>query len=154
MILDTASAVVSFAEKMENDTAEYYESLTQRFKEDRSLISSFVKENKANIVKLNKACKGVITDTNKSDAVFSIEEGEYAIETLLPNDIEYSDALHKALAFERTIIKFYNDASEQAKGIKADIPKQFIKAARVRGNRIYEMETLVNSIEIGSVNDW
>ena len=46
MILHTASEGITFSKKLENDSAEFYESLARQNKQDAEILLSFSKENK------------------------------------------------------------------------------------------------------------
>jgi len=145
MKLNTASAIISFAEKIENESAQFYERLLKRFNKDENVLSSFVKENRKNVVQIKRAYYGVITDAIESCFAFNIEAENYAINTSWVENISYFDALNKALELEEKIKKFYENAAEQSKTLMADIPRQFMMVAQKRSNRISKIKALKNS---------
>jgi len=135
MELNTASATISFAKKLEEDSAKFYEDLSQRYAKDVDVLLSFAKENRKNIVQIERTYFGVITDAIEGCFAFNINPDEYAFKTELAEKASYSDALEKALEIEEKIIKFYSDAAEQSKSLMADIPRAFVMVAKKRDNR-------------------
>lgn len=142
MRLHTASEGVTQAKQFESDSADYYTSLAQLFPKDAESLLSFAKENKNNIVQVERAYFGVITDAIEGCFAFDIDPADYKFETALNKDIGYADALNRALLIEGTIQKFYLDAGEQSKGLMADVSRMFSLIARKRNNRILKPESL------------
>jgi len=135
MELNTASEVISFAKKLEKDSAKFYEDLSQRYVKDEDVFLSFVKENRRNVVQIERAYYEVITDAIEGCFSFKINPDEYTLKTELAENARYSDALNKAIEMEEKIIKFYSDAAEQSKSLLADIPRAFTMVAKKRGDR-------------------
>ena len=135
MRLNTTSAIISFAKKLEEDGAKFYEDLSQRYAKDEDAFLSFVKENRRNVVQIERAYYEVITDAIEGCFAFDINPGEYTFETELAKDASYSDALGKALEMEEKMIEFYSDAAEQSKSLLADVPRAFVLTAKKRSNR-------------------
>lgn len=143
MKLNTASEVISFATKLEEDSAKFYKDLSQRYTKDRDVFLSFVKENGKNVVQIERTYYGVITDAIEGCFSFKINPDEYALEIRLVEKASYSDALNKALKMEKKIIKFYSDAAEQSKSLMADIPRTFTLTAKKRGDRSSKLKSLL-----------
>ena len=102
-----------------------------------------VKENGKNVVQIERAYYGVISDAIEGCFAFNINPDEYTFKTELTDKASYSDALDKAVEIEDKIIKFYSDAAEQSKSLMADVPRSFTIVARKRNNRIPELKSLV-----------
>jgi len=143
MRLHTASETISFAKELESQSAKFYEDLSQRFTKGEDVFLSFAKENGKNVVQIERAYYGVITDAIEGCFAFNIESGEYAFETTLKKNASYSDALDKALEIEEKMIKFYSDAAEQSKSLMADVPRAFIMVAKKRGSRMSKLRSLL-----------
>jgi rubrerythrin len=141
MELNTASAAISFAKKLENESAKFYEDLAKRTK-DEDVFLSFAKENRKNVVQIERAYYEVITDAIEGCFAFKISPDEYTFETELAEDASYSDALGKAVEIEEKMIKFYSDAAEQSKSLMADIPRAFTLIARKREGRESKLRLL------------
>ncbi|MHC1564672.1 MAG: hypothetical protein ACXQTF_05040, partial [Candidatus Hecatellaceae archaeon] len=73
LMLNTASAVVSFVINVEEETAKFYENLAQKYLEGKDAFLSFSKENRKNKVLVERAYYGVITDA--LEACFSFKDG-------------------------------------------------------------------------------
>ena len=142
MKLQTASAVISLAKGLEDESATFYEGLAQRYTQGKDIFLSFAMENKKNIVQIERAYYGVITDAIEGCFAFDIEPEAYAIETTLAKAASYSAALAKAIELEEKIGKFYSDAAEQSKSLMADVPRVFVLTAKKRNNRVAKLRSL------------
>ncbi|MCK4863006.1 MAG: hypothetical protein KAS25_01860 [Dehalococcoidales bacterium] len=143
MILHTASEGISFSKKLENDSAEFYENLAQQNAEDAETLLSYAKENKKNIVQIERAYYGVITDAIEGCFAFNINPDEYSLKTAVKDGADYADALKQAVEIEKTIIKFYTDAAEQSRSLMADVPRAFTLVARKRASRLEKLDSLL-----------
>jgi rubrerythrin len=135
MRLRTASEIISFAKRLENESAKLYEDLCQRYGKDEDVLLSFAKENGGNVVQIERAYYGVITDALEGCFSFEISPDKYVFKTELVEQGSYSDALNKAAEMEEKIIRFYSDAAEQSKSLMADVPRAFTLIAKTRNNR-------------------
>jgi len=145
MKLQTASATISFAKKLEDESAKFYEDLAQRYTEGKDTFLSFAKENGKNIVQIERAYYGVITDAIEGCFAFNLNPDEYTVKTELAEEASYSEALDKAVEVEEKIIKFYLDAAEQSKSLLADVPRVFALIARKRSDRIAKLMLCQNA---------
>jgi len=142
MKLQTASSVISFAKKLENESAKFYEDLSQKYAEAKDACLSFAKENSKNVVRIERAYYGVITDAIEGCFAFDMESDAYTIETALAENASYTDALDKAIDLEEKIGSFYSDATEQSKALMADVPRAFTLIAKKRAKRGPELRSL------------
>ena len=142
MKLQTASATISFAKRLEGQSAEFYEDLSQRHAEGEDIFLSFAKENRKNVVQIERAYYGVITDAIEGCFAFDIESDAYMLETTLAENVGYAEARDKAIEIEEKIVKFYSDAAEQSKSLMADVPRAFIMIAKKRNNRVEKLRSL------------
>ena len=143
MQLNTCSAAISFAKKLEEDSAKFYEELAQRHTKDADALLPFAGENKKNIVQIERAYYGVISDALEGCFAFNINTDDYEPKTDLAEGASYSDALEKAVEMEEKIIKFYSDAAEQSKSLMADVPRAFTIVAKKRSNRSSMLKSLL-----------
>jgi len=143
MVLNTASEVISFTRKLEEDSARFYEDLAQRAIKDGETLLSFAKENRKNIIQIERAYYGVITDALEGCFAFNINLDEYAFQTELSEKASYAEALAGAIAMEEKIKKFYSDAAEQSKSLMADVPRAFAMIAKKRDDRISTLKSLL-----------
>ncbi len=142
MEINTASATISFAKKLEEDSAKFYEDLFQRYAKDEDVLLSFAKENRKNVVQIERTYYGVITDAIEGCFAFNINPDEYTLKTELAEEASYSEALDKAVGIEERMIKFYSDAAEQSRSLMADIPRAFTLIARKREGRESKLRSL------------
>ena len=136
MNLQTASAAISFAKKLEDESAKFYEDLAQRYTEGKDTFLSFAKENGKNVVQIERVYHEVITDAIEGCFAFNLNPDEYTVKTELAEEASYSEALDKAVEIEEKIIKFYSDAAEQSKALLADVPRVFTMIAKKRSSRM------------------
>ena len=144
MGLNTASAIISFAKKLEQDSAKFYGDLAQRYVKDRDIFLPFAEENRKNVVQIERAYYGVITDAIEGCFAFDIESEAYVVEATLAEDASYSDALGKAIELEEKIGEFYADAAEQSKSYMADVPRAFMLIVKKRNNRVAKLGSLLD----------
>ena len=144
MRLHTASEAVSFAKKLENESAELYQDLSRRYAKDKDIFISFAKENEKNVVQIERAYYGVITDAIEGCFDFDIETDEYTFEAVLAPDASYSDALNKASSIEEKILRFYSDVAQQSDTLMADVPRTFRLVAKKRDSRRPKLMSLLH----------
>ncbi|MBN1177155.1 MAG: hypothetical protein JXA51_05700 [Dehalococcoidales bacterium] len=143
MILHTASEGITFSKKLENDSAEFYEKLAQQNAGDAETLLSFAKENKKNVVQVERAYYGVITDAIEGCFAFKIDPDEYTPNTEIKDGTDRAAALQQAVEVENKIIKFYTDAAEQSRSLMADVPRAFTLITRKRAGRLEKLESLI-----------
>ena len=143
MILNTASEAVSLSKKLESDSASFYQVFSQKYNQDGEFFLSLSRENEKNIVQIERAYYGVISDAIEGCFAFRIEEDNYILSTELTENMSYSAALDKAVKMEEKIINFYSDAAEQSKSLMADVPRAFKIIAKKRGQRLTRLAALI-----------
>lgn len=135
MIINTCSRAISFAKELENESVKFYETLSQRYSEDKDVFLTFARENEGYVTQIERAYYGVITDAIEGCFAFNIHPEEYAFKIELPEKASYAEALEKAMEIEEKLIKFYSDAAEQSKSLMADVPRAFKMVAKKRRHR-------------------
>jgi L-cysteine desulfidase len=145
MRLHTTSEVISLARKLESESANLYRDLSGRYIKDTDVFTSFARENERNIVQIERAYYGVITDAIEGGFAFDMESEDFTFEAVLAKDTSYPDALDKVISIEEKIIKFYLDAARQSDALMADIPGAFRLVARKREARRAKLKQLLDS---------
>ena len=143
----TASAIISFTERLEDDSSRFYEELAEKYAEGKETFLSFAKESRKNKVLVVRTYQETITDA--LEACFSFKGlnlSGYLAETTLTESMNYSDALRMAIELEEKASKFYLDASERSKSLLATIPRAFRKVAERRSNRKLKLKSLLESL--------
>lgn len=143
MKLQTAAEVISFAKKLEDESAKFYENLSQKYAKDEDVFRSFIEENGKYVVQFQRAYYSVISDAIESCFAFAINPDKYSFETELAENANYYDALHTALEIEEKMIKFYSDAAEQSRLLMADVPRAFVLIAKKRQGRKPQLRLLL-----------
>jgi rubrerythrin len=144
MRLHTTSEVISLARKLESESANLYRDLSRRYAKDADVFTSFARENEANIVQIERAYYGVITDAIEGGFAFDMESEDFTFEAVLAKDAGYSDALDKVISTENNIIEFYLNAARQSDALMADIPGAFRRVARKREARRAKLQQLLD----------
>ena len=135
MNLHTASETISFAKKLERESARLYEELSQRYAREQEVFLSLAKENGRNVTQIERAYYGVISDALEGCFAFDINPDDYTFEAALAEKATYTDALDKAIEMEGKIIKFYSEAAEQSRSLMADVPRAFAMIVKKRKSR-------------------
>ena len=144
MVLNTAAEAITFAKNLEENSATFYEELSRRYTQNKDVFLSFINENRKNIIRIERAYYGVISDALEGCFSFKINPDGYTLKIELADSADYSDALNKAVEMEEIIIKFYSDAAEQSKSLLADVPRVFTMVAKKRGDRKAKLESLLH----------
>ena len=142
MILHTASEGVSFAKRLEEESAKFYQGLAQRFTDNAEVFETYAKENKKYAANVQTTYYGVITDAIEGCYCFDIEDDNYVIDTSLTDGASYADAVKRALEIEAKIINYYSDAAEQSRPLMADVPRAFSIIAKKRNRRVDQLKSL------------
>jgi rubrerythrin len=141
----TASAILSFAEKLEEDSSKFYEQLSDKHIEYKETFLSFAKESKNNKVLMTRTYQETITDALEACFSFKgLNPNEYAVKMNLTKDTSYSDALRMAMELEDKASKFYSDVAELSKPLLATIPRAFRKVAETRNRRKMLLKSLLD----------
>ena len=143
MILHTASEGITLANKLENDSAGFYEEMSQRFAQNAETFLSFAKDNKKNVAQIQRVYYGVITDALEGSYAFNLDRDGYIIEVSIREKQTYVEVLSQAIKVEEKIIKFYSDAAEQSQSLMADIPRAFVLIAKKRNGRLSSLKSLL-----------
>jgi len=142
MKLQTTAEVISFARKLEDESAGFYENLLQQHTKDEDVFRSFIRDSGKYVVQFQRAYYSVISDAIEGCFAFAINPEEYSFNTGLPEHATYAEALGQALAVEEKMIKFYTDAAEQSKSLMADVPRAFALIAKKRKGREAQLKSL------------
>ncbi|HEY82305.1 MAG TPA: hypothetical protein G4O01_03330 [Dehalococcoidia bacterium] len=143
MGLNTASEVISLSRQLEEAGARFYEELARRYPAHGEDFLSLARENKKNIVQIERAYYGVITDALEGGFAFNISQDEYALPTELAPETSSEEALARAIEMEEKMRRFYAEAAEQSRSLMADVPRVFAQIARKRDGRLSTLKALL-----------
>lgn len=145
MKLNTTSAVVSFTKELEENSIKFYENLNQKYPQSKETFLSFIKENKKNIILVQRVYYEIITDAIEGCFSFEgLDTDNYKFKTELTENIRYSNVLKMAIKVEEKVQRFYLDAAKESKSLMADIPRAFERIAKKRDKRKIQLELLYN----------
>jgi hypothetical protein len=150
MILNTVSAVISFANKLEADSATFYEELSCKYNKYEDTFSYFAEENVENLTQIKRAYYELISDAIEGCFTFNISPKKYIFLADLTENTSYADALNKAVEIEEKVIQFYYDTVKQAESLIAGMQTIFMIVAKKRGKRISKLKALLQEGEIGN----
>jgi rubrerythrin len=141
----TASAIMSFAEKLEDDSAVFYSMLAARFDEGKEVFLGFAKESKKNKTHLIRTYQETISDALEASFSFEgLELTEFDFEVGLAKDTGFKDALKVALEIEEEAAELYVHIAEQAQSLLATIPRAFSRVAKKRRARRQVLQTMLD----------
>ena len=142
----TASAIISFAEKLEDDSSKFYKQLAEKYMENKELFLSFAEEGRKNKLLVTRTYQETITDALEACFIKGINLNDYIVDTTLAEDANYSTALKMAIELEEKAGKFYLDTAERSESLLATIPRAFRKVAERRNNRKLKLKSLLESL--------
>jgi rubrerythrin len=144
-VLNTTSAFITFHGKLEDETGAFYRSLASsgRYPEAEEAFLALARENGKHKETVLRTYREVITDAFEGGfPLFPLNEGDYRVQTELPDDASLSDALKRAADIEETSRRFCTDAAKSTSGLMADVPQAFEWVARAKARRERELESL------------
>ena len=140
----TASAVMSLAQRLEEDSAAFYRQLAQRWPEHAELFLEFAKECEKSKIHLTRTYQETITDA--LEACFCFEgmdlESHWA-EAATAADLGLGDAIAVAVGLEDRASVFYQEVAQRSQSLLATIPRAFLRASRVRDKRKSELQSMI-----------
>lgn len=142
----TASAIITFAETLEEDSAKFYERLASKHLQNADLFLSFSKQCKSDKKLIVLTYRETITDA--LEACFSFE-GVVLPEISLAEigtETTFSQDLMIAIEFERIAVSFYTNMLNCSKALLSTISKSFEKVSERREKRRQQMETLLDNL--------
>jgi rubrerythrin len=132
----TASAIMSFSENLENQSAVFYEKLAYKFDEHRDAFLRFSKESKKSKTHLVRTYQETISDA--LEATFSFEAIELPgidFDSLLSGETSFNGVIEGAVEIERRASDFYTLVAEESQSLLATIPRAFRRVAQTRNSR-------------------
>ena len=147
MPLNTASAVVSFYAKLEDQAANFYEQLAsvKSYSAGKETFQDLAKENHRHRELVERTYREVITDALEACFAFSMNESHYTIDTDTVKKMSYLDAIRRAIEIEEKDHRFCLDASEKSKSLMSDLPQAFRRIAGKKLTRVTRLRSLLES---------
>jgi len=144
----TASAVMSFIERLEDSSSQLYKEMAEKHPENSETFQKFAKECEKTKTLIIRTYQETITDA--LEACFSFKGlrlGDYQAELVLPLKNNLAADLKMAMKLEEKAVAFYTDVTARSGELLATIPRAFKKAAETRTWRMSELEETLKSLK-------
>jgi len=144
MKLNTAAAVISHLESLEEASAECYEQWASRLPRFEEGLRALAKENRKNRVRIRQAYYNSVTDA--LETAFSFEGLTAEIEIPEPGlTSTLSEVLQAALRMENEIQAFYERAAACSRLLLADVSRVMGRLAQSREPRRAQIQSALKS---------
>jgi hypothetical protein len=145
--LHTASAIISFHSRLEDQTAKFYSDVVEneKYSDGKETFLAFIQKNKKQNVMIRRTYQEVITDA--FEACFSFKdmhEDAYRIDSELTDNLSYAEVLEKAINIEDKSDSFCTHVSEKSKTLLPGISQAFKRAAKNKMKRKLLLQSLLN----------
>ena len=142
----TASAVMSFVERLEDSSAQFYRGMGERHPENSEAFQRFAKECERTKTLIIRTYQETITDALEACFSFKgLKLGDYETEMVLLEKSNIAGDLKTAIKLEEMANTFYVDVAGRSGQLLATIPRAFKKAAETRTRRLSELEETLKS---------
>ena len=145
MELNTVSAMMGFAKKLEDDATRAYAQFAEKYPDTRDIFLAFAKEGEKNKTQFSRVYQEIITD-QFVEACFSYEgifPEDYETNIEITKTANLSKDLSSAIEMENKAVKFYRIAAEQLKTLLKDISRVFEKIAKIREDRESRLKSAI-----------
>ena len=142
MRLHTTSETISFLKELEEQAAQFFESIAQKYSKNEDLWHSLAKENRKYGSQIQRTYQSVISDAIEGCFAFDLESDDHTLDTELSGNAGYGDAVTKAVAVEEKLLAFYHAAADQSMSLLADVPRNMKIVARKRTARLERLKSL------------
>ena len=137
----TASAIISFAQTLEDQSAKFYEELAALIPAHKDKLLGYGRESRKNKTLVLRTYQETITDA--LEACFSFEGvnlQHYAVGELSTTGCSPAQALANAVALEDKAIRFYSGVAAHCESLLGTIPRAFRRVAEARAKRLAELQ--------------
>jgi len=142
----TASAIISFTEKLEDGSSAFYDALAERWPANAETFQAFSKAGAKHRTWVVRTYQETISDALEASYAFEgMALEDYVIETALAEGAGYTDALKMALALEEKACAFYLEVAARSESLLATIPMAFKRVAKKRNKRKAKLQSLLDA---------
>jgi rubrerythrin len=139
----TTSGVVSFAERLEERSAMFYERLSKQFPAHADLFQSFTREDKLNKVLVRRTYQETVTDALETGYSFEGVNLKDAVpDGVWKDSVDLAGAVNTSLVLEQAAVRFYGNIADRSQGLLSTMYTAFRKIEGVRKNRLAKLESL------------
>ena len=139
----TAAAIISFCERLQDDSARFYEELARRFPEHRRAFEGYAQRCERDKTQIQRTYQETVTDALETGYSFEgLNLQEHVVDLSLAPDADLNAAIDVAVALEKRAIAFYEDVARRSQSLLATIPRAFERVAQRRSERLKELEAM------------
>ncbi len=139
----TAAAIISFCERLQDDSARFYEELARRFPEHRRAFEGYAQRCERDKTQIQRTYQETVTDALETGYSFEgLNLQEHVVDLSLAPDADLNAAIDVAVALEKKAIAFYEDVARRSQSLLATIPRAFERVAQRRSERLKELEAM------------
>lgn len=140
----TASSVISFAERLEDRSAVFYRDLADAFPEEDETFASMAEDCGKTKTSVLRTYRETVSDALETGFSFEgLDLTDYEVDVALEGDVDYQEAVARAVTLEETASDFYVDVAKRSRSLLATIAMAFKSAARRRKRRKQKLESLL-----------
>jgi len=144
----TASTIINFAEKLEEDASRFYEQLASAFPQGRETFLAFAREAKKSRALISRTYQETISDAIETGFSFEdLDLNRYAAEATVTGDWSYPDALRAAMKLEQEAARFYLELASRSQSLLATIPRAFTRVAQARRDRAQKLSSALSALK-------
>lgn len=143
----TTSRVISFSERLEDQSAAFYRDLAAQFPEEREVLLSLAEGCEKTKRSVVRTYRETISDALETGFSFEgLDLTEYDVAELaagLTKDDDRDEALKTAAELERRAADFYAEVAKRSRSLLATITMAFKSAERKKKRRQQQVQSLL-----------
>jgi rubrerythrin len=144
----TTAAIISFTEKLEDDSTAFYEEMARRWPEHAEPFQSFARDGQKNRVQVVRTYQETISDALEASYAFEgLNLASFSTDTTLSPDTTYAAALSAAITLEDGAVALYLDIAARSESLLATIPRAFKRVAKKRARRKEDLQSMLGAAE-------
>lgn len=148
MALSTAAAVISYISRIENETAEFYETVCRTHSDLRSMVEAFSNENRKFETRVKRAYYSVVSDALETGFSFQGVSEDVVVPRIDPS-AGPADILKMSHDLETRIQELYESASASSKVLLPDVSRAMAQVVRSREKRRASIVAHINAFGTG-----
>lgn len=148
MALHTASAIISFYSRLEDQATKFYRdaAANDKYAAGRETFLALAQENHNQKAMIQRVYQEGITDALEACFSFpNLHEDVYRLDSEFTDTLSYPEVLEKAMTLEETSYNFCTEASEKSKALLAGIPQAFQRVATRKAKRKLLLQSLLDT---------
>ncbi|MBN1399548.1 MAG: hypothetical protein JXA74_01850 [Anaerolineae bacterium] len=141
----TASAIMSFCQRLEDHSAALYAELATRFAEHGQLFEGLSEDCEKHKTQIVRTYQETVTDALETNYSFEgLQLPAEALDITVGAEADLGAALSAAISLEERAIAFYEEVAVRSESLLATIPRAFNRVARRRQRRKESLAALLS----------